>query len=217
MNNSNMPEVPKDISAAAGEDAAFCSAGQPYVDIARISRAVREILLAIGENPDREGLRETPDRVARMYNELFSGLHLDVHDVIKVFHEKDHDEMIMVGVIPFYSMCEHHLLPFVGKAHVVYIPREGRIVGLSKIARIVDVMSRKPQLQERLTSQIADTLVEAVKPMGVAVIVEAEHLCMTMRGIRKPGSLTVTSALRGLCKSDARSRAEAMSLLNRRR
>ena len=123
----------------------------------------------------------------------------------------------MVGDIPFYSMCEHHLLPFVGKAHVVYIPREGRIVGLSKIARIVDVMSRKPQLQERLTSQIADTLVEAVKPMGVAVIVEAEHLCMTMRGIRKPGSLTVTSALRGLCKSDARSRAEAMSLLNRRR
>jgi GTP cyclohydrolase I len=187
------------------------------VDLPRIERAVREILLAIGENPDREGLLETPARVARMYEELFSGLHIDVHDVIKVFHEKDHDEMIMVGDIPFYSMCEHHLLPFIGRAHVVYIPREGRIVGLSKIARIVDVMSRKPQLQERLTSQIADTLVAAVKPMGVAVIVEAEHLCMTMRGIRKPGSLTVTSALRGLCKSDARSRAEAMSLINRRR
>lgn len=190
---------------------------QPYVDLPRIEKAVREILLAIGEDPEREGLIETPLRVARMYDELFAGLHVDVRDVIKVFHEKDHDEMIMVGDIPFYSMCEHHLLPFIGRAHVVYIPQGGRILGLSKIARIVDVMSRKPQLQERLTSQIADTLVEAVRPMGVAVIVEAEHLCMTMRGIRKPGSLTVTSALRGLCKSDARSRSEAMSLLNRRR
>lgn len=186
-----------------------------WVDIPRIERAVREILLAIGENPEREGLRETPIRVARMYNELFSGLHVDVQKVIKTFHEKDHDEMIMVGNIPFYSMCEHHLLPFIGRAHVVYIPREGRIIGLSKIARIVDVMSRKPQLQERLTSQVADTLVDAIHPMGVAIIVEAEHLCMTMRGIRKPGSLTVTSALRGLCKSDARSRAEAMSLINK--
>ena len=190
---------------------------QPYVDLPRIEKAVREILLAIGEDPEREGLIETPLRVARMYDELFAGLHVDVRDVIKVFHEKDHDEMIMVGDIPFYSMCEHHLLPFIGRAHVVYIPQSGRILGLSKIARIVDVMSRKPQLQERLTSQIADTLVEAVRPMGVAVIVEAEHLCMTMRGIRKPGSLTVTSALRGLCKSDARSRSEAMSLLNRHR
>ncbi len=186
------------------------------VDIPRIERAVREILLAIGENPDREGLLETPMRVARMYEELFAGLHLDVQDVIKVFHEKDHDEMVMVGDIPFYSMCEHHLLPFIGRTHVVYIPREGRIIGLSKIARIVDVMARKPQLQERLTSQIADTLVQAVHPMGVAVIVEAEHLCMTMRGIRKPGSMTVTSALRGLCKSDARSRSEALALINRR-
>ncbi|MCK9251992.1 MAG: GTP cyclohydrolase I FolE [Clostridiales bacterium] len=190
---------------------------QPYVDLPRIEKAVREILLAIGEDPEREGLLETPLRVARMYDELFAGLHVDVRDVIKVFHEKGHDEMIMVGDIPFYSMCEHHLLPFIGRAHVVYIPQGGRILGLSKIARIVDVMSRKPQLQERLTSQIADTMVEAVHPMGVAVIVEAEHLCMTMRGIRKPGSLTVTSALRGLCKSDARSRSEAMSLLNRRR
>ncbi|MDD2442207.1 MAG: GTP cyclohydrolase I FolE [Eubacteriales bacterium] len=190
---------------------------QPYVDLPRIEKAVREILLAIGEDPEREGLLETPLRVARMYDELFAGLHVDVRDVIKVFHEKDHDEMIMVGDIPFYSMCEHHLLPFIGRAHVVYIPQGGRILGLSKIARIVDVLSRKPQLQERLTSQIADTMVEAVRPMGVAVIVEAEHLCMAMRGIRKPGSLTVTSALRGLCKSDARSRSEAMSLLNRRR
>ncbi len=187
--------------------------GKPVVDLDRIEKAVREILIAIGEDPDREGLKETPQRVARMYDELFAGLHINVLDLIKVFHEKDHDEMILVGDIPFYSMCEHHLLPFIGRAHVVYIPREGRIVGLSKIARIVDVMSRKPQLQERLTSQIADTLVKAVQPLGVAVIVEAEHLCMTMRGIRKPGSLTVTSALRGLCKSDARSRAEAMSLI----
>mgnify|MGYP000890872196 CR=1 FL=1 len=188
---------------------------EAFVDLDRIERAVHEILLAIGEDPEREGLIETPKRVARMYDELFSGLHVNVLDVIKVFHEKDHDEMILVGDIPFYSMCEHHLLPFIGRAHVVYIPRDGRIVGLSKIARIVDLMSKKPQLQERLTSQIADTLVTAVQPMGVAVVVEAEHLCMTMRGIRKPGSLAVTSALRGLCKSDARSRSEAMSLIQR--
>jgi GTP cyclohydrolase IA len=187
----------------------------PAMDYPRIEHAVREILEAIGEDPNREGLIETPGRVARMYGEIFAGLHLNVEDTIKVFHEKDHDEMILVGDIPFYSMCEHHLLPFIGRAHVVYIPQEGRILGLSKIARIVDLMSRKPQIQERLTSQIADTLVRAVQPMGVAVVVEAEHLCMTMRGIRKPGALTVTSALRGLCKKDARSRAEAMALINR--
>ena len=188
---------------------------EAFVDLDRIERAVHEILLAIGEDPEREGLIETPKRVARMYDELFSGLHVNVLDVIKVFHEKDHDEMILVGDIPFYSMCEHHLLPFIGRAHVVYIPRDGRIVGLSKIARIVELMSKNLNLQERLTSQIADTLVTAVQPMGVAVVVEAEHLCMTMRGIRKPGSLAVTSALRGLCKSDARSRSEAMSLIQR--
>ena len=188
---------------------------EAFVDLDRIERAVHEILLAIGEDPEREGLIETPKRVARMYDELFSGLHVNVLDEIKVFHEKDLDEMILVGDIPFYSMCEHHLLPFIGRAHVVYIPRDGRIVGLSKIARIVDLMPKTPQLQERLTSQIADTLVTAVQPMGVAVVVEAEHLCMTMRGIRKPGSLAVTSALRGLCKSDARSRSEAMSLIQR--
>lgn len=188
---------------------------QPVMDYPRIERAVREILLAIGENPNREGLLETPARVARMYGEVFAGLHLNVQESIKVFNEKDHDEMIMVGDIPFYSMCEHHLLPFIGRAHVVYIPQDGRILGLSKIARIVDVMSRKPQLQERLTSQIADTLVKAVQPLGVAVVVQAEHLCMTMRGVRKPGSITVTSALRGLCKKDARSRAEVLALIDR--
>ena len=188
---------------------------QPVMDYPRIERAVREILLAIGENPNREGLIETPARVARMYGEVFAGLHLNVQESIKVFNEKDHDEMIMVGDIPFYSMCEHHLLPFIGRAHVVYIPQDGRILGLSKIARIVDVMSRKPQLQERLTSQIADTLMKAVQPLGVAVVVQAEHLCMTMRGVRKPGSITVTSALRGLCKKDARSRAEVLALIDR--
>ncbi|MDD2534715.1 MAG: GTP cyclohydrolase I FolE [Eubacteriales bacterium] len=185
------------------------------MDLPRIERAVREILEAIGENPDREGLQETPARVARMYSEIFAGLHTPISESIKVFHEKDHDEMILVGDIPFHSMCEHHLLPFIGKAHVVYIPNEGRILGLSKIARIVDMMSKKPQLQERLTSQIADTIVEAVAPLGVAVVVEAEHLCMTMRGIKKPGSKTVTSALRGICKKDARSRAEALALIQR--
>ena len=188
---------------------------QSAMDLPRIARAVREILEAIGEDPDREGLQETPERVAKMYGEIFAGLHMDVRDSIRIFNEKDHDEMILVGDIPFYSMCEHHLLPFIGRAHVVYIPQDGRILGLSKIARIVDVMSRKPQLQERLTSQIADTMVEAVHPLGVAVVVEAEHLCMTMRGIRKPGALTVTSSLRGLCKKDARSRAEALALINR--
>jgi GTP cyclohydrolase I len=184
------------------------------MDLPRIERAVREILLAIGEDADREGLKETPQRVARMYSEIFAGLHEPIESVIKVFHEKDHDEMILVGDIPFYSMCEHHLLPFIGKAHVVYIPSNGRILGLSKIARIVDMMSKKPQLQERLTSQIADTIVEAVAPLGVAVVVEAEHLCMTMRGIKKPGSMTVTSALRGLCKKDLRSRSEALALIH---
>ncbi len=186
------------------------------VDQDRVRRAVRELLLAIGEDPERPGLVETPDRVARMYEEIFAGLHQDVRDSIKVFDEADHDEMILVGDIPFYSMCEHHLLPFIGKAHVVYIPQNGKIIGLSKIARIVDMMSRKPQLQERLTSQVADMIVETVDPLGVAVVVEAEHLCMTMRGIKKPGSVTVTSALRGLCKKDARSRSEAMALIRRR-
>ena len=163
------------------------------IDRERIERAVRDILLAIGEDPNREGLQETPQRVARMYEEIFSGLHQDISSSLKVFEEQGGDEMILVGDIPFYSMCEHHLLPFIGKAHVVYIPKNGRILGLSKIARIVDHMARKPQLQERLTSQIADFILDAVKPQGVCVVLEAEHLCMTCVGL-KPGSLTVTSA-----------------------
>ncbi len=187
------------------------------MDLPKIENAVREILEAIGEDPDREGIRETPQRVARMYAEIFSGLHRDISKDIKVFHEEGNDEMILIGDIPFYSMCEHHLLPFHGKAHVVYIPRDGKILGLSKVARIVDTLSRKPQLQERLTSEIADKITEAVDARSVCVIIEAEHLCMTMRGIRKPGSKTVTSAMRGGCRTDARTRNEALALINRQR
>ena len=186
------------------------------MDLERIERAVREILIAVGEDPDREGLLETPNRVARMYGEVFSGLHRDISKDIKTFTSDD-DEMILIGDIPFYSMCEHHLLPFHGKAHVVYIPRDGKILGLSKVARIVDTLSRKPQLQERLTSEIADTIQKAVDAQSVCVVIEAEHLCMTMRGIRKPGSKTVTSAMRGGCRSDARTRSEALALINRPR
>lgn len=183
------------------------------MDLERIENAVREILIAIGEDPEREGLLETPARVARMYQELFSGLQENVKDKIKVFNESDTEEMILVGDIPFYSMCEHHLIPFIGKAHVVYIPKGDRILGLSKIARVVDHEARKPQLQERLTSAIADIIMEAVDPYGVAVIIEAEHLCMTMRGIKKPGSKTVTSAMRGICRTDSKARSEALSLI----
>ena len=187
------------------------------MDLPRIENAVREILSAIGEDPEREGLKDTPQRVARMYAEVFAGLHRDISKDIKVFHEEGNDEMILIGDIPFYSMCEHHLLPFHGKAHVVYIPRDGRILGLSKVARIVDTLSRKPQLQERLTSEIADKISEAVDARSVCVIIEAEHLCMTMRGIRKPGSKTVTSAMRGGCRTDLRTRNEALALINRQR
>ena len=185
------------------------------IDKERVKVAVREILIAIGDDPDREGLLETPDRVANMYEEIFAGLHKDPRDDIKIFQEDNHEEMILVKNIPLYSVCEHHLLPFIGVAHVVYIPSKGRIMGLSKIARIVDTVAKKPQLQERLTSEIADVIMESTNPMGVAVVIEAEHLCMTMRGIKKPGSKTITSALRGTFKTDARTRAEAMSLINR--
>ncbi len=187
------------------------------MDLPRVENAVREILEAIGEDPDREGLQETPQRVARMYAEVFAGLHRDINKDIKVFHGEGNDEMILIGDIPFYSMCEHHLLPFHGKAHVVYIPRDGKIFGLSKVARIVDTLSRKPQLQERLTSEIADAIEKAVDARSVCVVLEAEHLCMTMRGIRKPGSKTVTSAMRGGCRSDLRTRNEALALINRQR
>lgn len=184
------------------------------IDKPRIENAIKEILYAIGEDPTREGLLETPSRVARMYEEIFSGIDCDIDSHIKIFHNENYDEMIVVRDIPLYSICEHHLLPFFGVAHVVYIPKNGKILGLSKIARIVDTVSKKPQLQERLTSEVADIILKAVDARGVAVVIKAEHLCMTMRGIRKPGSKTVTSALRGLLKSDARSRSEAMALIN---
>jgi GTP cyclohydrolase IA len=183
------------------------------VDKERIRIAIREILLAIGEDPDREGLIETPDRVARMYEEIFMGLYQNPLDNIKVFKEEGNEEMVIVKDIPLYSMCEHHLLPFMGHANIAYIPSEGNILGLSKIARIVDMVSKKPQLQERLTSEIASNIQEAIKPKGIAVVVEAEHLCMTMRGIKKPGSKTITSTLRGDIKENQVIRLEVMNLI----
>lgn len=183
------------------------------MDKERIERAVREILLAIGEDPDRAGLVETPKRVANMYEEIFAGLHDDPRRHLKLFDEGNNDEMVVVRDIPMYSMCEHHLLPFIGKAHIAYLPSDGRVIGLSKLARIVDSFSKKPQLQERLTSQIADFLDKELSPQGVAVVIEAEHLCMTMRGARAAGAKTQTSALRGSMRKDAKTRAEAMALL----
>lgn len=183
------------------------------MDKAKIERAVRDILEAIGEDPDREGLKETPKRVANMYEEVFSGLSEDAHIHLKLFNEKGNDEMVIVRDIPLYSMCEHHLLPFVGKAHIAYIPSDGKIIGLSKLARIVNVYAKRPQVQERLTTQIADFLYDELDAKSVAVIIEAEHLCMTMRGIKAAGSQTQTSALRGTARSDARTRSEVMSLL----
>jgi GTP cyclohydrolase I len=183
------------------------------VDRPRIEAAVREILIAIGEDPDREGLRETPRRVARSYDELFAGLTQDPADTVSAVFDLGHHEMILVKDIEVYSICEHHLLPFHGVAHVAYIPGEhGRITGLSKLARLVDVYARRPQVQERLASQIADALVEHVGARGVIVVLECEHLCMSMRGVRKPGARTVTSAVRGVMR-DAATRAEAMSLI----
>ncbi|MFM8495145.1 MAG: GTP cyclohydrolase I FolE [Planctomycetia bacterium] len=184
----------------------------PVVDHARIERAVREILAAVGEDPDREGLLETPARVARMYAEMFSGLHQDpkVH-LQKAFTEK-YDEIVLVRDISFTSMCEHHLLPFTGRAHIGYLP-DGRVLGLSKLGRIVEVVSHRPQVQERMTEQLADLLVEDLGAKGVAVVVEASHSCMTIRGIRKPGSLCVTSAMKGIFRSNVSSRAEVMSLI----
>jgi GTP cyclohydrolase I len=184
------------------------------VDRERIARAVREILEAVGEDPDRDGLQRTPARVAEMYAEVLSGLHEDPAAHLSVTFEANHDEMVMVKDIPIYSLCEHHLVPFHGHAHVAYIPgKDGRITGLSKLARLCDGFARRPQVQERLTTQVADALVTALEPRGVLVVMEAEHLCMGMRGVRKPGSITVTSAVRGIFKENASTRAEAMGLI----
>lgn len=183
------------------------------VDKERVMNAVRELLIGIGEDPDREGLLETPKRVANMYEEIFAGLYEDPKKHLKVFHEHNHEEMIIVKDIPLYSMCEHHLLPFIGVAHIAYIPRDGKVLGLSKLARIVGNFARRPQLQERLTSQVADFLMDNLGALGVAVVVDAEHMCMTMRGVRASGSKTRTSALRGLMRTSSKTRSEAMQLI----
>jgi GTP cyclohydrolase I len=184
------------------------------IDTERVELAVREILEAIGEDPDRDGLVRTPTRIAHMYEEIFAGLHEDPSHHLTVTFEADHDEMVMVRDIAVTSVCEHHLVPFAGRAHVAYIPgTDGRITGLSKIARLVDGFAKRPQVQERLSTQIADALVDTLDPIGVLVMIEAEHFCMSMRGVKKPGSLTITSAVRGLFKTNPATRAEAMSLI----
>jgi GTP cyclohydrolase I len=189
------------------------AADVPPYDSARAESAVRELLLAVGEDPDREGLRETPARVARAYREIFAGLRQEPEDVLTTTFDLGHEEMVLVRDIEVYSTCEHHLVPFHGVAHVGYIPStDGRITGLSKIARLVEVYARRPQVQERLTTQVADAMVRILEPRGVLVVVECEHLCMSMRGVRKPGSRTVTSAVRGIMQSST-TRAEAMSLV----
>ncbi|GAA1798936.1 MULTISPECIES: GTP cyclohydrolase I FolE [Brevibacterium] len=197
------------------DDLGETTAGKPTVDHERIAAAVREILVAVGEDPDRDGLIETPARVARAYEEFFAGLHHDPAEILSVTFDISHEEMVLVRDIDLYSMCEHHLVPFHGVAHVGYIPaKNGKVTGLSKLARLVEVYARRPQVQERLTSQIADALMTYLEPQGAIVVVEAEHLCMTMRGVRKPGASTITSAVRGQLREPA-SRAEAMSLILR--
>jgi GTP cyclohydrolase IA len=183
------------------------------VDLPAIEEAIRNILIAIGEDPEREGLRETPQRVARMYAEIFDGIGRDPGDVVDAFFGDEHyQEIVMVRDIPFYSSCEHHLVPFHGKAHVAYIP-QGRVTGLSKLARLIEGFARRPQMQERLTAQVADALMDRLDPLGVMVVIEAEHLCMSMRGVRKPGSITVTSAVRGSLATNPSTRAEAIALM----
>ena len=186
----------------------------PEIDQKRIAAAVREILFAIGEDPDRDGLLDTPNRVARMYAEICAGLHQEPSEHLATMFEADHDEMVMVRDIPMYSLCEHHLIPFIGKAHVAYIPnRSGNVIGLSKVARLVDGYAKRPQVQERLTRQVADALEEHLQPRGVLVVMEAEHLCMSMRGVRKAGSSTVTSSVTGIFRANVATRAEALRFL----
>jgi GTP cyclohydrolase IA len=187
--------------------------GEHKMDLEKIEAGVRLILEGIGEDADRPGLQDTPRRVALMYEEICAGLHQDARDVLHVIPAETHDEMVIVKDIPLQGLCEHHLLPFVGVAHIAYIPREGRIVGLSKLARVADIMAKKPQIQERLTTEIADLLYNELRATGVMVVIEAEHLCMEMRGIRKPGAKTITSALRGGFLKDPRTRSEAMALI----
>jgi GTP cyclohydrolase I len=204
-----LPDLGPETRTAIGRIRAF--------DQQRAEAAVRELLLAIGEDPDRLGLQDTPARVARAYREMFAGLYIDPDSVLNTMFDEEHDEMVIVKEIPLYSTCEHHLVSFHGVAHVGYIPgKDGRITGLSKIARLVDLYAKRPQVQERLTSQIANALVKKLDPRGVIVVVEAEHLCMAMRGVRKPGAVTTTSAVRGQFKTSAASRAEALDLILRK-
>lgn len=184
------------------------------MDKEKIKKAVTMILEAIGENPEREGLKDTPKRVADMYEEIFAGLKKNPEDELSVFFSEEHNEMVLVKDITLHSMCEHHLLPFMGKAHVAYIPREGKVTGLSKLARVVDIASKRPQLQERLTTTIAEALMKKLDARGVLVVIEAEHMCMVMRGVKKPGSKTITSAVRGIFKENQATREEAFALIN---
>ena len=208
-----MRPAPDSLPQASDDDTeASITAPSPGVDQERIKRAVREILAAVGEDPDREGLLETPGRVARMYAEMFSGLHEDPRQHLKKFFTEKYDEVVLVKDISFNSMCEHHMLPFMGKAHIGYLPA-GKVIGLSKLARVVEVVARRPQVQERMTETIADLLVDELDAKGVAVVVEASHSCMTIRGIRKPGSICVTSAMRGVFRSHLSSRSEIMNLI----
>ncbi|MAT69002.1 MAG: GTP cyclohydrolase I FolE [Planctomycetaceae bacterium] len=208
-----MSTASRETGSLPGElDDADSRSGGKTVDLPRIEAAVREILAAVGEDPDREGLRETPARVARMYKELFSGLHTDPRVHLQKFFTEKYDEMVLVKDIAFNSMCEHHLLPFIGKAHIGYVPN-GKVVGLSKLARIVEEVSHRPQVQERMTEQIADLLVAELQVKGVAVVIEAAHSCMSIRGVRKPGSVCVTSAMKGLFRSNLSSRSEIMTLI----
>ncbi|MDD4909140.1 MAG: GTP cyclohydrolase I FolE [Candidatus Omnitrophica bacterium] len=183
------------------------------MDLKKIEKAVRMILEAIGEDPERKDLKDTPRRVAEMYEEIFSGFKDDPRKELEVILDQKHNEIVLLKGIPLYSVCEHHLLPFFGRAHIAYIPKGGRVTGLSKLARVVDMLSKRPQVQERLTTQIADMIMGKLKPLGVMVVIEAEHLCMSMRGIRKPGTLTVTSAVRGIFKENQKTRSETLDLI----
>ena len=211
--NTNSIDGRRDVGSLPAElDEADNRPAAPQVDQPRIERAVREILAAVGENPDREGLRETPARVARMYAELFSGLHADPRLHLRKFFTEKYDEMVLVRDISFNSMCEHHMLPFTGVAHIGYIPN-GKVVGLSKLARVVEVVSHRPQVQERMTEEIANLLIEELGVKGVGVVIEATHSCMTIRGVRKPGSMCVTSAMKGIFRLNLSSRSEVMTLI----
>jgi len=183
------------------------------MDKKKIEKAIEDILEAIGEDSKRKDLIDTPKRVSEMYEEIFSGINQDPKKELEVVLDQKHNEIVLLKSIPLYSICEHHLLPFMGKAHIAYIPKGGRVTGLSKLARVVDILSRRPQVQERLTTQIAEIVMSKLKPLGVMVVIEAEHLCLSMRGIRKPGALTVTSAVRGIFKENQKTRSEALALM----